>query len=49
MTLGADYGVIAVAEDSPYQSLNELLAAMQTDPKAVRFAGGDVAGGFDHL
>lgn len=49
VTLGADYGVIAVAADSPYQSLTQLLEAMKKDPKSVRFAGGDVAGGFDHL
>ncbi|WP_246116399.1 Bug family tripartite tricarboxylate transporter substrate binding protein [Cobetia crustatorum] len=49
VTLGADYGVIAVAADSPYQSLTQLLEAMKQDPKSVRFAGGDVAGGFDHL
>lgn len=49
VTLGADYGVIAVAADSPYQTLGDLMSAMQADPKSIRFAGGDVAGGFDHL
>lgn len=47
--LGADYGVIAVAKDSPYQNLNELMAALQQDPSAVKFAGGSAAGGWDHL
>lgn len=48
-TLGADYGVIAVAEDSPYQSLTQLLDALKADAGSVTFSGGDVAGGFDHI
>lgn len=48
-TLGADYGVIAVAEDSPYQSLTEMMAAVKADPKSVAFAGGSAVGGWDHL
>jgi len=41
--------VIAVAKDSPYQSLTQLLDALKTDAGSVTFSGGDVAGGFDHL
>lgn len=48
-TVGADYGVIAVGTDSPYRTLNDLLAAMQTDPRSVKFAGGSARGGWDHL
>ncbi|WP_251976839.1 Bug family tripartite tricarboxylate transporter substrate binding protein [Salinicola avicenniae] len=48
-TLGADYGVIAVPANSPYDSLSALLASLETDPASVTFAGGDVAGGFDHI
>ncbi|OLO07697.1 C4-dicarboxylate ABC transporter substrate-binding protein [Salinicola sp. MH3R3-1] len=48
-TLGADYGVIAVAKDSPYQSLTQLLDALKADAGSVTFSGGDVAGGFDHI
>lgn len=48
-TLGADYGVIAVAADSPYHSLTELLDDLKADPSSVTFSGGDVAGGFDHI
>jgi putative tricarboxylic transport membrane protein len=47
--LGADYGVIAVAKDSPYQTLSDLMAALAKDPGAVKFAGGSAAGGWDHL
>ncbi|WP_232823793.1 tripartite tricarboxylate transporter substrate-binding protein [Salinicola sp. CPA57] len=48
-TLGADYGVIAVPADSPYQSLPQLLDDLKADPGSVTFSGGDVAGGFDHI
>ncbi|MEQ5856241.1 tripartite tricarboxylate transporter substrate-binding protein [Halomonas sp. EF61] len=47
--LGADYGVIAVADDAPYQSLQDLVDALQNDPQAVTFAGGSSKGGWDHL
>ena len=47
--IGADPGVIVVAADSPYESLNDLLADMKADPGSVSFAGGSAAGGFDHL
>ncbi|SEG51351.1 Bug family tripartite tricarboxylate transporter substrate binding protein [Marinobacterium lutimaris] len=47
--LGADYGVIAVASDSPYKSLNELFAAIKEEPTSVKFGGGSAAGGWDHL
>ncbi|WP_352232114.1 tripartite tricarboxylate transporter substrate-binding protein [Marivivens sp. LCG002] len=47
--IGADPGVIVVAADSPFQSLNDLVAAMQADPSSVAFAGGSAVGGFDHL
>lgn len=47
--IGADPGVIVVSADSPFQSLNDLVAAMQADPGSVAFAGGSAVGGFDHL
>lgn len=47
--LGADYGIIAVGKDSKYQNLNDLMAAVKADPKAVKFAGGSARGGWDHL
>lgn len=47
--LGADYGIIAVADDAPYQSLQDVVDALQNDPQAVTFAGGSSKGGWDHL
>ena len=47
--IGADPGVIVVAADSPFQSLNDLVDAIKTDPGSVAFAGGSAVGGFDHL
>ncbi len=47
--IGADPGIIAVAKDSPYKSLNDLIDAVKADPGSVTFAGGSAAGGFDHL
>ncbi|NBR34817.1 MAG: tripartite tricarboxylate transporter substrate binding protein [Rhodobacteraceae bacterium] len=47
--IGADPGVIVVAKDSPFQNLNDMVAAIKADPGSVAFAGGSAAGGFDHL
>ncbi len=47
--LGADYGVIAVAADSDYDDLPELMDALKEDPRSVKFAGGSAKGGWDHL
>ncbi len=47
--IGADPGVIVVANDSPYQSLTDLIDAVKADPASVTFAGGSAVGGFDHL
>ena len=47
--IGADPGVIVVANDSPYASLNDLLDSVAADPGSVTFAGGSAVGGFDHL
>ena len=46
--IGADPGVIIVAADSPYQTLGDLVAAVQAG-EDISFAGGSAAGGFDHL
>ncbi|WP_417626341.1 Bug family tripartite tricarboxylate transporter substrate binding protein [Pararhodobacter aggregans] len=48
-TIGGDPGVIVVAADSPYQTLNDLVAAVTADPSSVAFAGGSAVGGYDHL
>jgi putative tricarboxylic transport membrane protein len=47
--IGADPGVIIVAKDSPYKTLNDMVDAIKKDPGSVAFAGGSAAGGFDHL
>ncbi len=47
--IGADPGVIVVAADSPYETLNDLVDAIKADPGSVAFAGGSAVGGFDHL
>ncbi len=47
--VGADYGMIAVAADSPIKTLPELLAKVKADASSVAFAGGSAVGGWDHL
>ena len=46
--LTAEYLVVAVAADSPYNSLGELVEAMKSDPGANAVGGGS-AGGVDHI
>ena len=48
-SVGADYGIIAVAADSPVQTLPELMDQVKSDPSSVSFAGGSAVGGWDHL
>lgn len=48
-TIGGDPGVIVVAKDSPFKTINDLIAAVKADPTKVTFAGGSAVGGFDHL
>lgn len=48
-SIGADYGIIAVAKDSPINTLPELMAQIKADPTAVSVAGGSAVGGWDHL
>lgn len=48
-SVGADYGVIAVAKSSPVTTLPELLTQMKDDPTSVAVAGGSAVGGWDHL
>ncbi|WP_121630713.1 Bug family tripartite tricarboxylate transporter substrate binding protein [Tropicibacter alexandrii] len=48
-TIGADYGVIAVAADSEVTDLTGLLDQIKNDPTSVSIAGGSAVGGWDHL
>ena len=48
-SVGADYGVIAVAADSDIADLPGLLDIMKADPTAISIAGGSAVGGWDHL
>ena len=44
-----DYGIVAVREDSRFQSLEELLSELRVAPRSIKFAGGSNRGGLDHL
>ncbi|WP_353471734.1 tripartite tricarboxylate transporter substrate-binding protein [Salipiger sp. H15] len=48
-SVGADYGVIAVAADSEIETLPQLLEMIKTDPRSISVAGGSAVGGWDHL
>ncbi|WIY25839.1 Bug family tripartite tricarboxylate transporter substrate binding protein [Parasedimentitalea psychrophila] len=47
-TIG-DYAAIVVGKDSAINSMGDLLAAYQADPRATAIGGGSVPGGMDHL
>ena len=42
-------GAIVVPKDSPYKTINDLVAAWKADPKAMAVGGGSSPGGPDHL
>ncbi|EBA06526.1 Bug family tripartite tricarboxylate transporter substrate binding protein [Sagittula stellata] len=48
-SVGADYGVIAVAADSDIDTLPALLDEIKADPTSISIAGGSAVGGWDHL
>ncbi|WP_226780204.1 Bug family tripartite tricarboxylate transporter substrate binding protein [Oceaniglobus trochenteri] len=48
-SIGADYGVIAVAADSEIETLPQFLDQIKNDPTSVSIAGGSAVGGWDHL
>jgi len=48
-SVGADYGIIAVAKDSKIATLPELMDAIKADPASISVAGGSAVGGWDHL
>ncbi|TPK68155.1 tripartite tricarboxylate transporter substrate binding protein [Mesorhizobium sp. B2-4-15] len=47
--LGADYGVLVVAADSPYKTLGELVEAYKADPASFAIAGGGAVGSQDWM
>lgn len=46
--LTAEYEVIVVPKDSPYQTLGDLIDAFKADPGSIAWGGGS-AGGTDHI
>jgi len=47
--VAADYGVVAVRPDAPWQTLDQLIAAWRANPRRVVVGGGSAAGGQDHM
>ena len=47
--VGAEYGVLAVAQDAPWRTLNELLDAWRANPDGIVVSGGSAAAGQDHM
>jgi putative tricarboxylic transport membrane protein len=47
--IAADFGVITVARDAPWQNLSDLIQAWKDTPGEVVVAGGSAVGGQDHM
>jgi len=47
--IGVDYGMIAVAVDSPFKTLEDVVEAWRTDPGSATMGGGSAVGGQDHM
>jgi len=47
--VGAEYGVLAVADDAPWQSLDDLLGQWRRDPGSIVVSGGSAVAGQDHM
>jgi len=48
-SVGADYGIIAVAKDSEIETLPQLMDQIKADPRSISISGGSAVGGWDHL
>jgi putative tricarboxylic transport membrane protein len=47
--IGAEYGILAVAADSPWRSLDDLIAEWRRDASSLVVAGGSAVAGQDHM
>lgn len=47
--LGAEYGVLAVAADAPWRTLDDLLATWREEPTSLVVSGGSAVAGQDHM
>jgi putative tricarboxylic transport membrane protein len=47
--IGTDYGALVVAENSPFKSMKDVLAAMKADPTKVVFGAGGTVGSQDWM
>lgn len=47
--VGAEYGIIAVSHDAPWENLSELMTDWARDPASLVVAGGSAAAGQDHM
>ena len=47
--VGTDYGMVAVAAESPFQNLGDLVAALKADPGKISFGAGGSVGGQDWM
>jgi putative tricarboxylic transport membrane protein len=47
--VGTDYGALVVAENSPYKSMKDVLAALKADPTKVVFGAGGTVGSQDWM
>lgn len=47
VAVGADYGIVLVSSQSPWQTLGDLLAALKANPGKVTFAAGGTIGSQD--
>ncbi|MDJ0832071.1 MAG: tripartite tricarboxylate transporter substrate-binding protein [Gammaproteobacteria bacterium] len=47
--LGMDYGVIVVAKDSAYKTLDDLVNQFKSNPRRAAIVGGSSVGGWDHI
>ena len=47
--IGADYGAVIVADNSPFKSLQDVLAAVKADPTKVVFGAGGTVGSQDWM